>query len=331
MSGYNTTVNNINYTINSYSRIILACMYVIIFMVGIIGNIKLIRLIMAYKNISILPFLNLGIADLLFVMFIPLYVVYILSNFRWYFGKTLCKISSFFFTSNMFASIFLITLINVYRYVKIILPSFTYKYITFRNVCLAVVFTWIFSIMLGMPALYFRDTIVLKDNDTLCINRYSNNKATAEFIYKIVICIRFTLGYLFPMIIIIICNILLIYKSNNTSVIYSKIFFISLSASIVFFICWTPHHIINIITLIDNNNKNLRRFIKEASPVFAGFGCLYSAINPIIYIMVVKLLGSYEDDPYNSLIETLIDENEPVCTTEDTNVYNDIEINDIIE
>ncbi|QZW33326.1 MPPV-048 G protein-coupled receptor-like protein [Magpiepox virus 2] len=320
---YNITVSNSSYTMSSYSRMVLVCMYLLVFLVGIIGNVKLIRLLMVSRNISIIPFLNLGIADLLFVIFIPLYIIYILSNFHWHFGKALCKLSSFFFTSNMFASIFLITVISVYRYVKITLPGFTYKYVNIRNMYITIFFIWIISIILGIPALYFRNTIVTKNNDTLCINHYHDNREIAELIYKVIICIRFILGYLLPMIIILVCYTLLIYKTNNIS---DKIFFITASTALVFFICWMPHHIINIISLVGSKSKALRSFIKEASPIFVGFGCVYSALNPIIYLAVIRLLDRC-NNTYESLRKTLTDENESVSSVAD--VYDDIEIRDV--
>ncbi|UWX11174.1 CRPV-065 [Crowpox virus] len=324
---YNITVSNrSNYTMNSYSRIALVCMYLLVFLVGIIGNVKLIRLLMVSRNISIIPFISLGIADLLFVIFIPLYIIYIISNFHWHFGKALCKISSFFFTANMFASIFLITVISVYRYVKITLPGFTYKYVNIRNMYFTIFFIWIISIILGIPALYFRNTIVTKNNDTLCINHYHDNREIAELIYKVIICIRFILGYLIPMIIILVCYTLLIYRTNNIS---DKIFFITASTALVFFICWMPHHIINIISLVGSKNKALRSFIKEASAIFVGFGCVYSALNPIIYLAVIRLLYrcNSNNNTYESLRETLTDENESVSSVAD--VYDDIEIRDV--
>ncbi|QGM48672.1 G protein-coupled receptor-like protein [Magpiepox virus] len=323
------TVSNSSYTMSSYSRMVLVCMYLLVFLVGIIGNVKLIRLLMVSRNISIIPFLNLGIADLLFVIFIPLYIIYILSNFHWHFGKALCKLSSFFFTSNMFASIFLITVISVYRYVKITLPGFTYKYVNIRNMYITIFFIWIISIILGIPALYFRNTIVTKNNDTLCINHYHDNREIAELIYKVIICIRFILGYLLPMIIILVCYTLLIYKTNNISNISDKIFFITASTALVFFICWMPHHIINIISLVGSNSKSkaLRSFIKEASPIFVGFGCVYSALNPIIYLAVIRLLDRCNNNTYESLRKTLTDENESVSSVAD--VYDDIEIRDV--
>ncbi|UOX38584.1 G protein-coupled receptor-like protein [Finch poxvirus] len=323
---YNITVSN-SYPMSIYSRTVLVCMYLLVFLVGIIGNIKLIKLLMVSRNISIIPFLNLGIADLLFVIFIPLYIVYIISNFHWHFGKALCKISSFFFTSNMFASIFLITVISVYRYVKITLPGFTYKYVNIRNMYITIFTIWITSVILGIPALYFRNTIVTKNNDTLCINHYHDNKEIAELIYKVIICIRFILGYLIPMIIILICYTLLICKTNNISNISDKIFFITAFTALVFFICWMPHHLINIISLMGSKSKALKSFIKEASPIFVGFGCVYSALNPIIYLSVIKLLDSCSTNTYESLRETLIDENESVSIVSD--VYDDIEIRDV--
>uniref|UniRef100_W5MKP2 Peter pan homolog n=1 Tax=Lepisosteus oculatus TaxID=7918 RepID=W5MKP2_LEPOC len=68
---------------------------------------------------------NLAVSDLLYVLTLPLLVIYYLGEKEWIFGEATCKIERFLFTCNLYSSIFFITCISVNRYVGIVHPMFT--------------------------------------------------------------------------------------------------------------------------------------------------------------------------------------------------------------
>ncbi|URH26838.1 putative G-protein-coupled receptor [Fowlpox virus] len=115
---------------SDFTRVSLSIVFTLVFLVGIIGNAVIIWFIgfKWTKTISTLLFINLALADSLFLIFIPVYTVYVLSNFHWYLGEFLCRVSSFFFTTNMYASMFLLTFISIDKYLTLTSHRLVYKY-----------------------------------------------------------------------------------------------------------------------------------------------------------------------------------------------------------
>uniref|UniRef100_A0A8C8VRK1 G protein-coupled receptor 1 n=1 Tax=Pelusios castaneus TaxID=367368 RepID=A0A8C8VRK1_9SAUR len=129
------------------------------FLLGVPGN-AIVIWFMGFKwdkSVSTIWFLNLAIADFIFVLFLPLYITYVAMGFHWPFGKWLCKTNSFIALLNMFASVFFLTFISLDRYLRLVHPVFSNKYRTLRNTLILSGIIWISAAIIGAPALYFRD------------------------------------------------------------------------------------------------------------------------------------------------------------------------------
>ncbi|KAM3610027.1 uncharacterized protein V6R79_024198 [Siganus canaliculatus] len=59
---------------------------------------------------------SLALADLCFLVTLPLWAVYTAMGYHWPFGQTLCQISSFLTALNMYASVFSLSMLSVERY-----------------------------------------------------------------------------------------------------------------------------------------------------------------------------------------------------------------------
>ncbi|XP_043114616.1 C3a anaphylatoxin chemotactic receptor-like isoform X2 [Puntigrus tetrazona] len=90
--------------------------YFVVFAVGIVGN-GLVIYVTGYKmktTVNSIWFLNLAIADFIFILIIIFYIVRAIKKV-WLFGDFMCKFVSFVAVLNMFASIFLLTAISLDR------------------------------------------------------------------------------------------------------------------------------------------------------------------------------------------------------------------------
>ncbi|XP_025033375.1 apelin receptor B-like, partial [Python bivittatus] len=63
---------------------------------------------------------NLALADLAFVVTLPLWAAYTALRFHWPFGSALCKLSSYLVLLNMFASAFCLGCLGFERYLAIV-------------------------------------------------------------------------------------------------------------------------------------------------------------------------------------------------------------------
>uniref|UniRef100_A0A8D2LWA7 Chemerin-like receptor 2 n=1 Tax=Varanus komodoensis TaxID=61221 RepID=A0A8D2LWA7_VARKO len=291
----------------SWVQIISVVLHSVAFLLGVPGN-AIVIWIMGFKldkTVTSLWFLNLAIADLIFVFFLPLYITYVVLGFHWPFGKWLCKANSFIALLNMFASIFFLTAISLDRYIHLIHPAFSYKHRTIRNTRLLILTTWVLATLLGSPVLYFRDTLVLRENITICYNNFDpSNIDLIVLRHNVLTWVRFICGYLFPLITMIICySLLIIQVKRSTALTSNRLFRTVLAVVVAFFVCWTPYHIFSILELSAHHNSSLHDLLPDAIPLAVGLGFMNSCLNPILYVLLSKKLWSCFSGTLSELVK----------------------------
>ncbi|XP_063312704.1 C3a anaphylatoxin chemotactic receptor-like [Pelobates fuscus] len=123
--------------------------------VGLLGNTAVICVssCILKKTKSKIWFLNLAVADLIFLLFLPLNTV-TLFNGNWSFGLHLCKLYNFTYVCNMYASIFIIAALNIDRVLSVAKPIWHHKFITksiYYTVCALI---WTVTILASLPVIF---------------------------------------------------------------------------------------------------------------------------------------------------------------------------------
>ncbi|KAM8960413.1 chemerin-like receptor 1 [Pelodytes ibericus] len=114
------------------------------------------------KHQSKIWFLNLAVADLVFLLCLPLNAVAELKG-NWPFGSPLCKTYNFLTTANMYASIFIITALNIDRALAVAKPIWHHKFISCR-VCYCICsLIWVITMLFSIPAIFFSDEVESKN------------------------------------------------------------------------------------------------------------------------------------------------------------------------
>lgn len=135
-------------------NIILAVLFSIIFILGLIGNLFALWVFFCVhsKKNSVQVFLiNIAFADLLLVICLPFRIIYHSQGGKWKMDPILCKAVGILFYMNMYTSITLLGLISIDRYLKIHgIAGAQYKLQSRRwsNVLCAVVWTLSLSLSL---------------------------------------------------------------------------------------------------------------------------------------------------------------------------------------
>ncbi|XP_063286149.1 chemerin-like receptor 2 [Pelobates fuscus] len=267
--------------------------YSIAFLLGVPGNAIVIWFtgFKWDKTVSTLWFLNLAIADLIFVLFLPLHITYVATNFHWPFGKALCKVNSFIAVLNMFASVFFLTVIGLDRFTSFACPGFSQRHRTLRKSMIVSGIIWTLAAIIAGPALYFRDTIDSSHKYTICFNNFHDHDHTVILrTHKVFTLIRFFIGYLFPLLTMIICYCLLAIKMKKNNTRPPNTFFWTVLAIIVaFFACWTPFHIFCLLELKVHHSGVYQEWLKFGMPISTSLAFINSCINPILYVLISKV------------------------------------------
>ncbi|CAB1341825.1 unnamed protein product [Coregonus sp. 'balchen'] len=158
-------------------------MYGVEFCVALVGNLFALRLLATRErnnwHTGVVLSCNLAISDLLYVLTLPLLIVYYMQEKNWMFGIEVCKIERFLFTCNLYVSIYFIMCISVNRYVAIVYPFFTRNHVNPAKAKAASVVIWIFVTAISSPVLKFASTCQQGNNTTHCVS-YSNCATSYE-------------------------------------------------------------------------------------------------------------------------------------------------------
>ncbi|XP_036454173.1 chemokine-like receptor 1 [Colossoma macropomum] len=232
------------------------------------------------KSVVSTWYLSLAVSDFMFCCTLPFWVVYRVKN-KWFFGRFMCKSSSFMRWLNMYSSIFLLVIISVDRCVLVMFPVWAQNKRTKRKASVIVMLAWIIAAALSAPSAVFREIRYDQYNQTsMCRNNYNN---TEHYIANKAC--RFIFLFMVPFMIIIICYIFIIRKLKSNQTVKSKKPVKIMTVLIVtFLICWLPYQTLSLIRL----------FMPRVRPVHTAyvFSLLLahanSCLNPFLYAFMGK-------------------------------------------
>ncbi|ARF02854.1 SWPV1-295 [Shearwaterpox virus] len=280
------------------AKVITMSIYIISFIVGIIGN-GIVIWLAGFKwqrSITGLLFLHLAIADFILVMFLPIELSYLVNNYHWSFGLAMCKISSFAYHVGSLASVFFLTVISLYRYCYIYKQELCYKYkYRYRPYAITLIAAlWTLAIILATTRTYSKTIQEIIDGID-CIDDFHRDIHTSVLLYRIVMSLFLIIGYIIPSIIILISYRIIIIGSNdiNNSVVRKNRIRLLSILIIAFLICWTPYNIIRFLRII-GQHYNSNEFSAGCNLIFVALTFLNSCFNPIIYSFINLDLGYYE-------------------------------------
>ncbi|XP_015226729.1 PREDICTED: gastrin-releasing peptide receptor [Cyprinodon variegatus] len=143
-----------------YTGAAIASIYGAIIVLGLIGNITLIRTLCSTKSIRNVPNLfmsSLALGDvLLLVTCAPVDASRFLSD-EWLFGRVGCKIIPFIQLTSVGVSVFTLTALSADRYRAIVKPLDLQTATTTTSIVLRAAFIWVFSLILAIPEAVYSD------------------------------------------------------------------------------------------------------------------------------------------------------------------------------
>ncbi|XP_030000939.1 apelin receptor B-like [Sphaeramia orbicularis] len=284
----------------SYS--VISVFFILIFILGLSGNGVVIFMVWRAKGkrrTADIYIGNLALADLTFVVFLPLWAVYTAMGYHWPFGVALCKISSFLVQLNMYASVFCLTCMSFDRYLAIVHSrSSTHQHTrVYMQASLKVI--WLLSGLLATPNLLFRTTKHdLTSNHTLCAKDFSLVVSTTEqenlWIAGLSISSS-VLGFLLPFLAMMVCYCFIgctINRHFNTLRMEDqrkrRLLKIITTVVVVFAACWMPFHVLksaDALSYLDLAPATCAflRFLLLAHPYTTCLAYFNSCLNPFLY------------------------------------------------
>ncbi|XP_040913588.1 gastrin-releasing peptide receptor-like [Toxotes jaculatrix] len=138
----------------------IAAVYGIVIIVGLVGNVTLMKTCLLVKSMRTVPNLflsSLALGDLLLlVTCAPVDASRYLVD-EWLFGRVGCKMIPFIQLTSVGVSVFTLTALSADRYKAIVKPLDIHRSSAFLSICLRVGAIWLLSVTLAIPEAVFSD------------------------------------------------------------------------------------------------------------------------------------------------------------------------------
>ncbi|XP_041843225.1 leukotriene B4 receptor 1 [Melanotaenia boesemani] len=269
------------------------------FLVGAPGNLLVIWTILRHvkqRSHTVTLILHLAVADMLVLITLPLWI-YSLAH-SWIFGEACCKAMVFIINACMYSSVFLITVMSVERFMAVRYPFASADWKRKQALNKVLVVLWIAAFLFSIPVILTQVVWMEPDSDEKhCLYR-EYTSVTQE-----VVCVLLEtiVGYILPFSILVVCYGCLCSRITQMTF-RSKRKSTVLIASIViaFAICWTPHQIGNILSLISLATEGSFHDVAESlesvrsTMAFVAGAMVFisSTINPVLYMFAARSFRS---------------------------------------
>nr|AAB25505.1 angiotensin receptor AT1 [rats, Sprague-Dawley, Peptide, 343 aa] [Rattus sp.] len=279
-----------------YIFVMIPTLYSIIF-VGIFGNSLVVIVIYFYmklKTVASVFLLNLALADLCFLLTLPLWAVYTAMEYRWPFGNHLCKIASASVSFNLYASVFLLTCLSIDRYLAIVHPMKSRLRRTMLVAKVTCIIIWLMAGLASLPAVIRNVYFIENTNITVCAFHYESNSTLPIGLGLT----KNILGFLFPFL-IILTSTYLIWKALKKAYIQKNprnddIFRIIMAIVLFFFFSWVPHQIFTFLdVLIQLGVIDCIDIVDTAMPITICIAYFNNCLNPLFYGFLGKKFKKY--------------------------------------
>lgn len=276
-----------NGSVKDFSQALLPSFYIIIFILGVIGNGLVVCVLLKYRRRFMMAdmfFLNLAIADLLFLMSLPFWAHNAVIS-EWIFGGFMCKAVTTFYMLGIYGSIFFMVLMTVDCY-AIIVHAQTSMFSKSRSVgvgAAVVVFLWCLSLGAALPNIIF--TQVKNESDGMtCKDEYPEGTKWRHVTYIQLNVLSLLLplavmGFCYSRIIPILLTMRSQKKHNAVKLI--------LMVVVVFFLFWTPYNIIIFMQLLQHSGYitscEWKAHVSMAMIFVETIAFSHCCLNPIIY------------------------------------------------
>ncbi|XP_026196994.1 C-C chemokine receptor type 6-like [Anabas testudineus] len=302
---------------HSVEQVVSPYVHSIICILGFMGNSLVIATYAFYKgtkSMTDIYLLNVAIADLLFVVALPLIVYNEMSS--WSMGSVACKLLRGSYSVNLYSGMLLLACISTDCYIAIVQArrSFRLRSLSYSRIICAIV--WVCAVLLSVPTFYFYHCyqpshnmmFVPEENLThsglnlsvegwdgvslppqyVCEFRFSDNN-TALLTKLAVPSTQIAVGFFLPLLIMIFCYtavIITLLRAKNFQ--RHKAVRVVLAVVVVFIVCHLPYNVTllyDTISMFDQHSCEESDALHTAKTVTQTIAYLHCCLNPVLYAL----------------------------------------------
>ncbi|XP_016362413.1 C-C chemokine receptor type 2-like [Sinocyclocheilus anshuiensis] len=266
-----------------------AAIFYMVFGLGLIGNITVLWVllkIMHVKNITNLCLLNLALSDLLMVLSLPSWALYIQGHYLK--SNEMCKAMAGTYQVGFYSGILFVTLMSMDRYLVIVHAIAVLGAKMLRYGIIVSLLIWMVSICAALPEAIFA-AMVTEDNITSCQRVYPAGSAQKWKLFRNFGENAVGLFISLPTLAYCYTRVLMVVKKTKNSKKERAIKLI-LGIVIVFVVFWVPYNVVVFLKTLQEfgilTSCEAYLHINMAMDLTETIALTHCCVNPVIYAFV---------------------------------------------
>ncbi|XP_062848346.1 uracil nucleotide/cysteinyl leukotriene receptor [Trichomycterus rosablanca] len=237
--------------------------------------------------------LNLALADMSYVLVLPMRVIYHASDSHWPLGETLCRLMGFLFFLNLYCSMYFMTFIGVDRLIAIMMPlkcQSLRKSTTAKVVCGIL---WLIVTCSMVPLLLRSQTVTLQfsgRNVTVCSQLYLEKTSPKALVSTAV-------AIAIPVVTLTVSYILIFYKlkamtfQERTPLQHKAVRMIFLTM-VTFLIAFVPYHVHRFLYIERHRHDHILdseiKSLAFGNRLTSALTCVSGVMDPVMYFFLAS-------------------------------------------
>ncbi|XP_035502921.2 uracil nucleotide/cysteinyl leukotriene receptor [Scophthalmus maximus] len=267
------------------------CFYILVFFLALNGN-SLALWIFCHQRGTSSPanvfLMHLAVADLSYVIILPLRATYHLTGGHWPFGEVPCRVVGFLFYVNMYASLYFLACVAADRYLAVVHAVRSLKARRARYAHIISFSLWALVTVSMAPLLVTHQTAEV-DGVTVCLQLY-REKASRNALISLAV------AFTPPFFVILSCYLLIIHSLQQGSRLEPAIKLRALRTIslviLIYVVCFLPYHVSRATFILGHNQPDTscqtRRGLNLANRLTSSLTCLNGAMDPLVYVFGAK-------------------------------------------
>lgn len=273
-------------------NIMFSIYYAIVFSIAVPGNTLALWTFMQQDTTSPADvFLrHLSVADIFYILILPMRIVYHLSDNYWPFGQVVCKLAGFLFYLNMYCSLYLMSFISLDRFLAVVLAikAQSVRRPLHAKVCVGIL--WVIMIVSMSPTLFMKHDAAFNSTGT-CNKLYLEATSSTALVSTLV-------AFTIPLTTIIVSYILVLWKLRTVKQqhVKNKAKKMAILIMMIFLFAFVPYHVSRVIYIKSHSHGHMttasHKSLTRANRITSALTCVSGILDPVMYFF---LNGAYRE------------------------------------
>ncbi|KAM6962837.1 uracil nucleotide/cysteinyl leukotriene receptor [Aplochiton taeniatus] len=272
---------------NMVENTLFGAYYILVFLLALHGNGLALWVFSRHRGTSSpanVFLLHLAVADLSYVVVLPLRATYHLTGGHWPFGEVPCRLAGFLFYVNMYASLYFLACVAADRYLAVVHAVRSLKVRRARPAHVLSFCLWALVTVSMAPLLLTRQTAEA-EGVTVCLQLY-REKASRRALVSLAV------AFTPPFLLTLSCYLLIIRGLRGGSRLEPALKLRALRTiglvMLIYVLCFLPYHASRAAFILAAGQPQVscaaRRGLSLANRLTSSLTCLNGALDPLVYL-----------------------------------------------